>query len=116
MEEIVGDISDEYDEEEELYIPLANGGWLVDARMSILDIEELLGIEIPQDGDYDTVGGYVFHETGTIPEKGFIITQPNFEIEVIRSDDRRVEKIRIQPLASENGNHDDEDTESSIGG
>lgn len=102
LEEIVGDIADEYDEEEALYIPLPNGGWLVDSRMSILDMEEQLGIEIPQDGDYDTIGGYVFHETGMIPSKGYIIQKPTFEIEVLRSNDRRVEKVRIQPIHNEN--------------
>jgi putative hemolysin len=104
LEEIVGDISDEYDEEEPLFLSLPNGGWVLDARMSILDVEEQLGIHIPQEGDYDTVGGYVFHETGTIPEKGFLITKPDFQIEILRSEDRRVEKVRIQPLQ----NHDNE--------
>lgn len=98
LEEIVGDIADEYDEEEPLYIPLPSGGWLVDSRMGILDIEEQLGIEIPQDGDYDTIGGYVFHETGMIPSKGYLIQKPLFEIEILRSNDRRVEKVRIQPV------------------
>ena len=68
--------------------------------MSILDIEEQFGIEIPQDGDYDTVGGYVFHETGMIPAKGYTIRKPQFELEVIRSNDRRVEKLRIKSSAS----------------
>jgi putative hemolysin len=98
LEEIVGDIADEYDEEEALFISLPEGGWIIDARMSILDIEEQLNIEIPQDGDYDTIGGYIFHETGMIPAKGFKIKQPNFELEVLRSNDRCVEKIRIQAL------------------
>jgi putative hemolysin len=104
LEEIVGDIADEYDEEEALFIPLPEGGWLIDARMTILDIEEQLGIEIPQDGDYDTIGGYVFHETGMIPAKGYLIRKPAFELEIIRSNDRRVEKLRIKslPATSEN--------------
>ncbi len=95
LEEIVGDIADEYDETEALFVPLPEGGWIIDSRMGISDIEEQLGIEIPQTGDYDTIGGYVFHETGTIPIKGFIIRKPKFEIEVLRSNDRRVEKLRI---------------------
>ncbi|MCE2984047.1 MAG: hemolysin family protein [Parachlamydia sp.] len=101
LEEIVGEIADEYDEEEALFLPLSEGGWLIDARMTIFDIEEQFGIEIPQDGDYDTIGGYIFHETGTIPAKGFILQQPYFEIEVVRSNDRRVEKLRIRPLGDE---------------
>jgi CBS domain containing-hemolysin-like protein len=102
LEEIVGDIADEYDQSEEsLFIALPEGGWLVDARMTILDIEEQFDIEIPQDGDYDTIGGYIFHETGNIPAKGFILTKPNFELEVIRSNDRRVEKLRIKAIHDE---------------
>jgi putative hemolysin len=104
LEQIVGDIADEYDQEEILFVALPNGGWLVDARMNILDIEEELGIDIPQNGDYDTIGGYIFHQAGTIPAKGFLIRQPNFEIEVLRSNDRRVEKVRIQPFQSSTNN------------
>lgn len=98
LEEIVGDIADEYDKEESLFFALPEGGWIVDARMTIPDIEEQLGVEILQEGDYDTLGGYIFHQTGTIPDKGFIIQKPNFELEVLRSNDRRVEKVRIRPL------------------
>lgn len=101
LEEIVGDISDEYDQEEEvLFQSLPNGGWTIDGRMGILDIEAQLGIEIPQEGDYDTIGGYIFHEAGMIPPKGFIIYQPHFELEILRSNDRRVEKVHIRPLNS----------------
>ncbi len=97
LEEIVGDIADEYDEEEKSpYIALPEGGWLVNAQMSIWDAEENFGIDIPQEGDYDTLGGYLFHASGTIPAKGFILRQKNFEIEVIRSNNRIVEKLRIK--------------------
>jgi len=98
LEAIVGDIADEYDNKESLFIALPDGDWLVDGRMSIIELEEQLDIEIPQDGDYDTIGGYLFHETGTIPDKGFIIRKPDFELEVISSNDRSVEKLRIKPL------------------
>ncbi len=108
LEEIVGDIADEYDEEEALFIPIPNGGWLIDARMNILDVEEQLGIHIPQEGDYDTIGGYIFHETGTIPPKGFIIKKPEYELEVLRSNNRRVEKIRIQPFVTSKKKFEDE--------
>ena len=61
LEEIVGEIADEYDEEEALYIPQSDGSWIVDPRMSILDVEEQLGLVIPEEGEYDTLGGYIFH-------------------------------------------------------
>jgi len=71
---------------------------MVDARLNILDAEEELGIEIPQEGEYDTIGGYVFHCAGAIPSKGFIIHQDKFELEVLYSNQRVVEKVRIKPV------------------
>jgi putative hemolysin len=98
LEVIVGDISDEYDEEERLYVAQPDGSWIVDARMNIFDVEEQLGIKIPQDVDYDTIGGYIFHRAGAIPSKGFIIHQDEFEMEIIDSNERVVEKVRLKPI------------------
>lgn len=98
LEDIVGEIADEYDEEEELFSPLPNGTWIVDPRISILDAEEQLGIVIPQEGDYDTLGGYIFHCAGEIPKRGFKIQSNEFELEVLKSNDRMVQKVRIRPL------------------
>ncbi|NGX42027.1 MAG: Magnesium and cobalt efflux protein CorC [Chlamydiae bacterium] len=108
LEEIVGEIADEYDEEEEeLFFAQHDGSWIVDARMNILDAEQQLGIIIPQEGDYDTIGGYIFHCTGAIPSKGLVIHQEEFQIEILRSNERRVEKVRIKPITKP---EDDEDT------
>lgn len=98
LEEIVGEISDEYDQEAELFKAQPDGSWIIDARMNILDIEEQLGIQIPEEGDYDTIGGYIFSCTGSIPSPGFVIHKENFEIEIISSNDRALEKVRIKPL------------------
>lgn len=96
LEEIVGDIFDEYDESEESeLLKQPDGSWIVDARMSIFDAMDELKIEIPQEGDYDTIGGYVVHQTGAIPPKGFIIHQDDFELEILRSTERSVEKVKI---------------------
>jgi len=97
LEEIVGDIADEYDFDEEIfYIPLPGGnGWAVDARMSIFDAEDTFGISIPQEGEYDTIGGYVFHKAGIIPAKGFKIHHDTFDLEILESSERSVEKVRI---------------------
>jgi putative hemolysin len=100
LEEIVGDISDEYDIGEELYVQEPSGGWVVDARMNIMDAEDELGITIPQEGDYDTIGGYIFNCTGTIPSKGFTLHHDDFDIEIISSDDRSIDKVRIRPITS----------------
>lgn len=98
LEEIVGDIADEYDQEEQLFVAQPDGSWIVDARMSIFDVEEQLKINISQEGDFDTIGGFVFHQAGSIPSKGFIIHQENFEMEIIDSNERSIEKVRIKPI------------------
>lgn len=100
LEELVGEIADEYDniEEEQLYAPCPNrDGWIVDAKMSILDIEKELNIAIPQSSEYDTVGGYVFCRSGTIPSKGWKIHNDNFDLEVFSTSERSIEKVIITP-------------------
>jgi putative hemolysin len=105
LEEIVGEIEDEYDEDEEsLYHLRTDGIWEVDARMTIIDIEEKLALKIPHEGDYDTIGGYVYHKMGTIPNKGVIIHHDEFELEILQSNERCVEKIAITPLSSQAAN------------
>jgi CBS domain containing-hemolysin-like protein len=100
LEEIVGEIADEYDDfEDTMVTSLPGGGWIVNANLSIIDVEDKLGVTIPQDGDYDTIGGYIFFRAGSIPPKGFVIQHDNFELEILSSSDRCVEKVRITPIA-----------------
>lgn len=98
LEELVGEIADEYDyDEEALYSILPSGGWIVDAKMTIIDIEDELGIKIPQSPEYDTIGGFIFHKAGTIPSKGWRLHQDHFDLEVLSSSERTLEKIRVTP-------------------
>lgn len=99
LEELVGEIADEYDVvvEEKLYTPYPAGGWIVDAKMTIIDIEKELGIIIPQSPEYDTLGGFVFHRAGTIPSKGWKVHSNNFDLEVLSSSERSLEKIILIP-------------------
>jgi putative hemolysin len=97
LEEIVGEIADEYDIDEELLYTTQPGGgsWIVDARMTILDAEDTFNIHIPQEGEYDTIGGYIFHKVGSIPHKGLRIHHEDFDLEILSSTERSVEKVRI---------------------
>lgn len=95
LEEIVGEIADEYDDEAVLFRPAGKGIWIVDARMNLLDLEEELGIKIPQEGEYDTIAGYIFFSLGTIPQRGTVIHHDQFELEILASNDRVVEKVKI---------------------
>lgn len=103
LEELVGEIADEYDDKQEevLFTTHPEGGWVVDGKMNINDIEKELGIQIPNSPEYDTIGGYIFERSGAIPTKGWRIHQENFDLEILRSSDRAIEKIRIIPAPSE---------------
>jgi len=102
LEELVGEIADEYDviEEEQLYTPFSEGGWVIDGKMSIVDIEKHLGIVIPHSPEYDTIGGYVFHRAGAIPSKGWKIHHDNFDLEIQSTNERSIEKVIITPSQS----------------
>ncbi len=98
LEELVGEISDEYDAgSQSLFSPLPDGSWIVDAKMSIIDIQEELGIDIPHSPEYDTIGGYIFYKAGSIPLKGWTIHHDAFTLEILSSNDRSIEKIKISP-------------------
>ena len=73
LEEIVGDIFDESDTPSSDVVEEDNGDVLVDGGVLVSDLNELLGFEIPE-GDYDTVGGFVFSSLGRVPEEGDLIS------------------------------------------
>lgn len=101
LEELVGEIADEDDNDPEvLYSVLPTGGWIVDARMSILDIEKELSIQIPSSSEYDTLGGYIYHRAGSIPTKGWRLHHDDFDLEILSSDQRCIEKVKIIPHLS----------------
>jgi CBS domain containing-hemolysin-like protein len=68
IEEIIGDIQDEFDNEKEDVLPLADGAYLCDARVNLEDLVKEIGIELPIE-DFDTLGGFVFDLFGKIPVK-----------------------------------------------
>lgn len=102
LEELVGEIADEDDTDQEvLFSVLPSGGWIVDARMGILDIEKEIGIKIPPSAEYDTLGGYIYHRAGAIPSRGWRLHHDDFDLEILSSDERSIEKIRITPHITE---------------
>ena len=110
LEELVGEIEDEYDiRGGTQFWPLPNGGWIVDAKMSILDIEEQLGIRIPADPEYESIGGYVFYCAGTIPAKGWRLMHDEFDLEVLSSNERSLKKIKIIPHKRTNSSFKNEE-------
>lgn len=100
LEELVGKIEDEYDVGiEQQFLELPDGGWVIDAKMTLIDIEEQLGIKVPESPEYETIGGYIYHHAGTIPPKGWRLSHDAFELEVLSSNERSIKKIKIVPRA-----------------
>lgn len=99
LEEIVGDIFDEYDHDEIIHKvdTDTDGSFLVDAKMNLGDVEAITGIVFPKLMEYDTLGGFIYHKAGTIPEIGYKIFLDNFSLEVIKGSDRVIDKVRVTP-------------------
>lgn len=97
LEELVGEIDDEYDSEgrEELSIR-EDGAAEVDGRMHVADVNEQLSLQLPEDGDYDTIGGFVFSTLGRIPTTGEQLRHANVVITVLDAEARRINRLRIQ--------------------
>ncbi len=94
LEEIVGEIVDEYDVEEPMVEALGDGEYLVDARMAVDDLGALVGREVPDD-DWDTVGGLVLGLAGRVPEQGESFTIDHLVLTADRVQGRRVARVRV---------------------
>ena len=98
LEEIVGEIQDEYDVEEPLVEPLGEDRARVDGRASIDDLLEIwdLKIELEDQDEYDTVGGLVYHRIGGIPQPGDEVNVDGLHLTVESTDGRRVAKVLVE--------------------
>ena len=107
LEEIVGEIQDEYDVEHEMITVLGENRWLVDARMDLDELSEIITVDFP-DENYETLGGFLFDLVGRIPTPGEVHTYLNLEIEIKEANDRRILKTIIhrkeKPEKQEAGN------------
>jgi putative hemolysin len=101
LEEIVGDIGDEYDEEEEkLYTKFKNGVYIFDAKIDLDDLDEILGTSISADDDeFETLGGLIYHLTERIPNVGERVQYKNLELTVHSVKNNRVKKLRVKPVS-----------------
>lgn len=96
IEEIVGDIRDEYDTEEVVPIQkLAEGRYVADAAIPIADLELHLGKKLPEDGDFESLGGLIVHRAGRVPEVGATVTLDGYDLIVREADETRVVKVEI---------------------
>jgi putative hemolysin len=97
LEEIVGEIQDEFDEEEPMKVIVRDGEAILDGRADIDEMGELVdpALELEDDEEYDTVGGFVYHRIGRVPVVGDTVAVDPFKITVIKVIGRRVGKVRV---------------------
>jgi putative hemolysin len=105
LEEIVGEIQDEYDVEEPMVVRLSDDEARVDGRASVDDLAELFGSELKleDEDEYDTVGGLVFHRIGGLPKPGDQVSVDGLTLTVESTDGRRVGKVLVirQPVTAD---------------
>ncbi len=95
LEEIVGEINDEFDEVDEEIVKEREGVFLVSGRADIDDVKEQLHFEVNGAG-FETVSGYVLHSIGRIPRVGEVIENAGLRIEVVDADGQRINKVRFR--------------------
>jgi len=96
LEEIVGEIVDEYDEEEALIRTVTEGEYVVDGRLPVDELADLVGAELP-DEDWDTVGGLLLGLAGRVPEEGEAFQLDAIVLTAERVQGRRVSRVRVGP-------------------
>ncbi|MDY0295944.1 MAG: hemolysin family protein [Acidobacteriota bacterium] len=94
IEEIVGDIRDEYDDDADMIVPEADG-FAVRGDTDVFDLAEALKIKIDEEEDYQTVGGLISFRLGRIPDPGDRVQLERFILEVVEVDKNRIQKVRV---------------------
>ncbi len=114
LEEIVGEVDDEYDEPVGLTAGVAPGVFLLAGTLHPDEVEEACGFEVPE-GDYETVAGFVLDQLGRIPLAGEGFVHEGWQIQVGEMDGRRIASLRMQAPDEDGGAHDSGDTRAAPG-
>lgn len=99
IERIVGDIRDEHDDPEKAppIVELGDGRLLVDARVTMAGLSRHLGAELPEGGDYYSLGGFIVEALGQVPRPGAILNKLGFEFIVREADERHITQVEVIP-------------------
>jgi len=96
IEEVIGDIRDEYDEDTTEARRLAGGDVEVDGKLNLDEIAEITGVELPE-GPYATIAGFVMAELGRLPKTGDTVEHHGIRVTVVRTEGRRAARVRLTP-------------------
>jgi putative hemolysin len=95
IEEIVGEIRDEYDREKPLIQKVDAHSWIIDAKINIEELNARLGFDIPAEEDYESLGGFIFSLMGSIPTEKESVDYANLRILIEKVQGRRIKSVRI---------------------
>ena len=95
IEEIVGEIQDEFDEEERLYRKITDDSYEFDAKIPVDELNEILDMSLPEDGDYESLGGYLYDLFGEVPETGDKKTAEEYSYTILSVQKQRIGWVRI---------------------
>jgi CBS domain containing-hemolysin-like protein len=98
IEELVGEIIDEFDVTEAMVEPLAGGGFEVNARVPVDEVNQVTGAALPEGDDWDTIGGLLFVAFGHVPVEGESIEVEGFELTAARIKGRRIGRVQVRPI------------------
>ncbi|MBI1821240.1 MAG: HlyC/CorC family transporter [Nitrospirae bacterium] len=98
IEEIVGEIRDEYDTEEKPVERLKDGSLVIDASLSVRDLNTDYKLPIPESGDYETLGGFVLSQLQNMPRGGEIIQYGDYKFTIVDMDLRRIVKVKVEKI------------------
>ncbi|MEC9399668.1 MAG: hemolysin family protein [Myxococcota bacterium] len=113
VEEFFGEIQDEYDIEPEQLIPISEDLLRADARVPIYEIEEYFEVDLPEEKDYETLGGFLMSQSGTVPEAGEEVLWKNLLFRVLEADEKKVISVEIAKI--ERLDEDSEPLEQLVG-
>ncbi len=108
LEEVVGDIRDEFDQRRLRERKVGDDTYELSARLEVDYLNEKYGMGLPE-GDYQTLGGLIVHEAGRIPRPGEKVTIPPYEFEVMRGNERRIELLKAQRTEPSAASSEEED-------
>ena len=103
VEEVFGEIRDEYDSEPPMVRKIGSGSYRIDARLPVDELNDLLDTDLEEDEDYESAGGLLYHTLGRIPEPGDSADIDSWRFTVEKVSGQRIVFIRISPLSGENG-------------
>ena len=102
VEEIVGDISDEHEDEEATIVDVGDGTYLVSGLLRVETLEEMLGADFAG-AHYETIAGLIFTTLGRVPGAGTSITKNGYRFTVERADRRRIYRVRVSKEPEDTG-------------